>query len=62
MWILNQKIGTGFNSTLFNDFFQVNELIGSLDRNFQNTNFCVMINKGIMILTLFHITMKMKVL
>ena len=31
---LNQKIGTGFNSTLFNDFFQVNELIDSIDRNF----------------------------
>lgn len=43
---LNQKIGTGFNSTLFNDFFQVNELIDSIDRNLQNTNFCVMINKG----------------
>ena len=41
---LNQKIGTGFNSTLFNDFFQVNELIDSIDRNLQNTNFCFMIS------------------
>ena len=43
---VSQKKGTGLNSTMFKDLNQVNELLGSLDRNINNTDFCVMINKG----------------
>ena len=43
---VSQKNGNGVNSTLFKDLSQVNELLGSLNRNINNTDFCVMINKG----------------
>ena len=43
---VSQKNGIGLNSTLFKNFHQVNEILRSLDRNINNTDFCVMINKG----------------
>jgi len=43
---VNQKKGTGINSTLFKDLDQVNELITSLDIDITKTRFCVMFNKG----------------
>ena len=43
---VSQKNGVEVNSTLFKNLHQINEILGSLDRNIDNTDFCVMINKG----------------
>ena len=43
---VSQKNGVEVNSTLFKNLHQVNEILRSLDRNIDNTDFCVMINKG----------------
>lgn len=43
---VNQKIGTGINSTLFKDIYQVNDLLKSIETSLGNSSFCIMINKG----------------
>ena len=43
---VNQKHKKTGDSTVFSEISQVNELLLSLDRDIQSTDFCVMVNKG----------------
>jgi len=43
---VNQKHKNTGDSTVFSEINQVNELLLSLDRDIESTDFCVMINKG----------------
>ena len=43
---VNQKYKNTSDSTVFSEINQVNELLLSLDRDIESTDFCVMVNKG----------------